>query len=169
MKNLIYPKITLVAYCLFALVAQNSAFAERPNDADALEGIETGKVVWDVTISKPSRLLFVMKVIDETYGDLVSQGVTPDMVFTFHGRVLKLLSTQPLELEPDEEKAQEELIALIQEFRKKPGVKMESCSVAAHFLNIDNATIIPQVKPVGNTFVSLIGYQQKGYALIPIN
>ena len=165
----IYPKITLIAYCLFALITQNSAFAENPNDADALEGIETGKVVWDVTISKPSRLLFVMKVIDETYNDLISQGVTPDMVFTFHGRVLKLLSTQPLELEPDEEKAHEELIALMQEIRKKPGVKMESCSVAARFLNIDNATIIPQVKPVGNTFVSLIGYQQKGYALIPIN
>lgn len=147
----------------------NNAHADKPNDADALEGIETGKVIWDVTLSKPSRLLFVMKVIDETYEDLVRQDVTPDMVFTFHGRVLKLLSSQPLELDLDEEVALEELLVLIQTLSNKPGVKMESCSVASRILGIDNSTIISEVKPVGNTFVSMIGYQQKGYALIPIN
>ena len=145
------------------------AWAEKPNDADALAGIETGKVVWDVTLSKPSRLLFVMKVIDETYQDLVRQNVTPDMVFTFHGRVLKLLSSQPLELSLDEESALEELLALIQTMSEKPGIKMESCSIASRILGIDNSTIVPAVKPVGNTFVSLIGYQQKGYAFIPID
>jgi len=108
-------------------------------------------------------------VIDETYQDLVKQDVTPDMVFTFHGRVLRLLSSQPLELDLDEEVALEELLALIQTMSKKPGVKMEACSVASRILGIDNSTIIPEVKPVGNTFVSLIGYQQKGYALIPID
>jgi len=158
-----------VLLLFLSLTLATHALAEKPNDADALKGIETGKVVWDVTLSKPSRLLFVMKVIDETYEDLVKQNVTPDMVFTFHGRVLPLLSSQPLELELDEEVALEELLALIQTMSEKPGVKMESCSVASRVLDIDNSTIIPAVKPVGNTFVSLIGYQQKGYALIPIN
>ncbi len=154
---------------LLILLLINNAYADKPNDADALEGIETGKVIWDVTLSKPSRLLFVMKVIDETYQDLVKQDVTPDMVFTFHGRVLNLLSSQPLELDLDEEVALEELLVLIQTLSNKPGVKMESCSVASRILGIDNSTIISAVKPVGNTFVSMIGYQQKGYALIPIN
>lgn len=154
---------------LISFFISTHALADKPSDADALEGIETGKVVWDVTLSKPSRLLFVMKVIDETYEDLVRQDVTPDMVFTFHGRVLKLLSTQPLELDIDEEVALEELLSLIQTMGNKPGVKMESCSVASRILGIDNSTIISPVKPVGNTFVSLIGYQQKGYAFIPIN
>lgn len=160
---------SFIALSVFLLSMLSFAQAEKPDDADALDGIETGKVVWDVTLSKPSRLLFVMKVIDETYADLERQGVTPDMVFTFHGRVLKLLSSQPIELDLDEEAAHEELLALIDTMSKKPGVKMESCSVAARVLGIDNKTIVPAVKPVGNTFVSLIGYQQKGYALIPID
>ncbi len=45
---------------------------------------------------------------------------------------------------------------------------MESCSIATKLMGVDNVTFIPYVKPVGNTFVSLIGYQKKGYALIPI-
>lgn len=163
-------RISAFIFQLFSLLLLlNIAYADKPDDADALQGIETGKVVWDVTLSKPSRLLFVMKVIDETYDDLERQGVTPDMVFTFHGRVLKLLSSQPLELDIDEEFAHAELLTLIEKMSEKPGIKMESCSVAARVLGIDNKTIIPEVKPVGNTFVSLIGYQQKGYALIPIN
>lgn len=145
------------------------ALAEKPNDADALKGVETGKVVWDVTLSKPRRLLGVMKVIDETYEDLVKQNVTPNMVFAFRGRVLSLLSSQPPELEPNDIAALEELLALIQTMSEKPGVKMESCSIASRLLGIDNSTFIPAVKPVGNTFVSLIGYQQKGYALITID
>ncbi len=161
--------IVSLFHILLILLLVSNAQADKPSDADALEGIDTGKVIWDVTLSNPSRLLFVMKVINETYEDLVQQNVTPDMVFTFHGRVLKLLSSQPLELDLDEELALEELLVLIKDMSQKPGVKMESCSVASRILGIDNSSIISEVKPVGNTFVSLIGYQQKGYALIPIN
>ena len=167
--NLKHTLSTSLFAFICSFIAVTLAWAEKPDDADALAGIDTGKVVWDVTLSNPSRLLFVMKVIDETYQDLVRQNVTPDMVFTFHGRVLKLLSSQPLELSLDEESALEELLALIQTMSEKPGIKMESCSIASRVLGIDNSTIVPAVKPVGNTFVSLIGYQQKGYAFIPID
>ena len=153
----------------FLVLLSGAVYAEKPSDEDALRGLSEGKVIWDVTVSDPGRLLFLMRVIEETYEDLVRQNVKPDMIFTFHGRVLKLISTEPLDLSIDEEQAQEELLQLIENFGKRPGVKMESCSVAARFLGIGNDTIIPQVKPVGNTFVSLIGYQQKGYALIPID
>ncbi len=160
-------KLGLLNVLLILLLS--NTHAANPNDADALEGIETGKVIWDITLSKPSRLLFVMKVIDETYEDLLEQNVKPDMVFTFHGRVLRLLSSQPIKLDINEEAALEELLSLIQKMSNKPGVKMESCSIASRILGIDNSSIISEVKPVGNTFVSLIGYQQKGYSLIPIN
>lgn len=154
--------------CIYFLLV-NFVYAEKPSDEDALQGLTEGKVVWDVTVSSPARLLFLMQVIEETYDDLVRQNIKPDMVFTFHGRVLKLISTEPLELSLDEEEAHEALVQLIQKLSARPGVRMESCSVAARFLGIDNHTIISGVKPVGNTFVSLIGYQQKGYAFIPID
>ena len=159
----------LLPVILIILSLSAHAHAAKPDDADALAGIDTGKVIWDVTLGKPSRLLIVMKVIEETYQDLVNQGVTPDMVFAFRGRVLTLLSSQPIELSEDEKAAQEKLLELISSLSKKPGIKMETCSIASRLMNIDNDTFIPDVKPVGNTFVSLIGYQQKGYALIPID
>jgi hypothetical protein len=33
---------------------------------------------------------------------------------------------------------------------------------------VDPKTLLPGIEHVGNTFVSQIGYQAKGYAIIPI-
>lgn len=35
-------------------------------------------------------------------------------------------------------------------------------------INNDNRSLLNGIKPVGNTFVSLTGYQAQGYANIPI-
>jgi len=161
-------KSTFIIIVLSGLFFSNLVYAEKPTDSDALQDVNEGKIVWDVTVGNPIKLLLLMKVIEETYDDIVRQDVKPDMIFTFHGPVVKLISSQPLDLALDEEEAHEELLDRLRKFSKKPGVKMESCSVAARLLGIDNDTIMSEVKPVGNTFVSLMGYQNKGYALIPI-
>lgn len=41
-------------------------------------------------------------------------------------------------------------------------------SVATRLTGVDAETLLPGVEHVGNTFVSQIGYQAKGYAIIPI-
>lgn len=161
-------KSTFIIIVLSGLLFSNHVYAEKPTDSDALQDVNEGKIVWDVTVGNPIKLLLLMKVIEETYDDIVRQDVKPDMIFTFHGPVVKLISSQPLDLALDEEEAHEELLDRLRKFSKKPGVKMESCSVAARLLGIDNETIMSEVNPVGNTFVSLMGYQNKGYALIPI-
>ncbi len=158
-----------IAVTLGLMLCTNGVYAEKPSDADALKGINEGNVIWDVTVGSPSKLLFLLKVIEETYDDLERQNVKPDMVFLFHGPAMKLISTNPLDLPLDEEEAHEEVLELIKKMSKLSGVKMESCSIAARILDIDNDTIISGIKPVGNTFVSQIGYQKKGYAMIPIN
>jgi intracellular sulfur oxidation DsrE/DsrF family protein len=46
---------------------------------------------------------------------------------------------------------------------------MEACSISARIQEIENDGIISDVKMVGNTYVSLIGYQLKGYSVIPVH
>ena len=161
-------KLSSLFISVLFLLASSLVIAGKPSDADALGDINEGKVVWDITVGNPQKLLLMLKVIEETYEDLERQNVKPDMVFAFHGPVMKLITSETPDLALDEEEAHEEVLELLTNFSKKPGVKMESCSIAARLLNIDNDTIITEVKPVGNTFVSLIGYQKQGYALIPI-
>jgi intracellular sulfur oxidation DsrE/DsrF family protein len=51
----------------------------------------------------------------------------------------------------------------------KKGVRFEVCSVALRTFKVDPSQVVPEVKPVANGFNSLIGYQNKGYAMIAIN
>ncbi|MDE0250194.1 MAG: hypothetical protein OXK72_04205 [Gammaproteobacteria bacterium] len=159
----------LVVGIALLLLVGSGAHAEKPSDSDSLEGIDRGKVVWDVTVGNPTKLSLLLKVIEETYEDLVRQNVTPDMVFLYHGPVMKLISNQVLDLPLDQEEDHEAVLAQIQQLSRLPGIRMESCSISARMLEIDNAEVMPEIKPVGNTFVSLIGYQAKGYSMIPVH
>ncbi|MFK7816386.1 MAG: hypothetical protein AB8B92_08620 [Gammaproteobacteria bacterium] len=142
-------------------------YAEKPSDAHALQDVEVGKVVWDVLASRPERLLFYLKLIDETYNDLVRQDVEPDMVFIFHGRALQLIKLAKVDFLPKDKRSHQEALALISDLNARPGVRMEACSISARMQDIDG--IISDVKMVGNTYVSLIGYQSKGYSVIPVH
>ena len=164
-------KTSLHYLLLLGLLAfiPNKGFSQEINDADALANVKTEKVVWDITIDNPKKLVLFLSVIKETYDGLVQQNVTPEMIFTFHGGVVKLLSSNrekvPLEEHDDLDKVHQ----LLNELQKKDGVKMESCSIATRLFGVDNKTILTGIKPVGYTFISIIGYNAKGYAVIPIN
>jgi hypothetical protein len=42
------------------------------------------------------------------------------------------------------------------------------CAVATKVVGVDNQTILPEMKVVGDGFISLIGWQTQGYKLVPI-
>ncbi len=81
------------------------------------------------------------------------------MMIAFRGPTVKLLTTNALD---------EEALDLFRVLKKK-GVRFEACAVAMHILKADPAGLIPEVKLVSNVFNSLIGYQNKNYAVIVIN
>ncbi len=160
-------KFKPVLTIFFGLLMLNVAQAEKPSDADALENVKIGKVVWDILVSRPDRLLFYLKLINETYDDLVRQKVEPDMVFIFHGRALNLIKTESDSYLSKDKQAYREALALIKDLNARSGVRMEACSISARMQGIENDDIISGVKVVGNTYVSLIAYQSKGYSVIP--
>ena len=51
---------------------------------------------------------------------------------------------------------------------KQAGVKLEICLYAAKVMGVDQATILPEIDRVDNGFVSVIGYQMQGYAVVRI-
>ena len=50
----------------------------------------------------------------------------------------------------------------------KDGVSFEACLVAAKAFGIEPSSILPEIKQVGNGWISLIGYEAKGYSLVPV-
>lgn len=144
-------------------------FSQEINDADALKNVSVGKVLWDITLDDPKKLTLYLSVIQETYEGLIKQDVKPDMVFAFHGGAVKLISTDQEKIPLEEQEDVEKVHQLLTDLQQKAGVKMESCSIATRLYGIDNKTVLAGIKPVGNTFISVIGYNTKGYSVINIH
>jgi intracellular sulfur oxidation DsrE/DsrF family protein len=112
-----------------------------------------------VRVADLDKLVFNLRLFSETMEGIAAQGVKPEMVVAFRGPTVKLLTAAALD---------EEALDLLRALKKK-GVQFEACAVAMRVLKVDQAGLVPEVKLVANVFNSLIGYQNKGYAMIAIN
>jgi intracellular sulfur oxidation DsrE/DsrF family protein len=129
---------------------------DAPNDREALSGLKTAHVVFDMRVPDRERLIFNLELIKDTLEGMAAQQVKPKMIVTSRGPGVRLLTR---------EQAADEIAPLVTEL-KRMGVRFEVCSVATRIFKVDKATLIPDVVLVGNSLTSLIGYQNKGYALV---
>jgi intracellular sulfur oxidation DsrE/DsrF family protein len=66
----------------------------------------------------------------------------------------------------EDQKSMDEIAQTIREMAKD-GIKLEVCDFAVKVFGVDPASILPEIKHVPNGWVSLIGYQARGYSLVP--
>lgn len=125
------------------------------------------KAIYDVRISNPKALLFALKVIEETAEGMTAQGLKPEFVLAFRGSTLKLLTKDPDVETPEEEKFLAEVRYRLKLFRDK-GMVLEACNVAARIFEIEKEELDPNLNLVSNSIISLITYQNRGYALVPM-
>lgn len=139
-----------------------------PDNAHALNNVNSAKTVFDVNVGKADKLLLYLTVIRKTHDTLVAEGLKPEFVIAFRGATVRLLTTETWSFEEEDQVSLNNARTMLKEFNDA-GIRLEVCSVATGLHNVDNNTVLPELRLVGNTFVSLIGYQSKGYALVPIN
>lgn len=155
----------LLALCL--LLPLGLASAATPHDKRALDEVTVGKGLFDVNHGNPKVILVILGVIEETLDGLKEHGVKPDLVVAFRGPSARFLTTDMAKIDADQLDASEKIAQRIKELADR-GVHFEACAISTRMMGIDNDTIIPSVTVVANTFNSLIGYQARGYAIIPI-
>lgn len=165
-------KIQMAALaCIFAIsifYGSEGAAAAQINNATALQGVNAPKSIFDVDVGDAKKLLLFLNVIKKTYEDLVSEGFKPDFVLAFRGSTVRLLNSETWSLSEEDEETIKQISSILKQIQSQ-GSRLEVCSVATELYKVDNATILPELTVVGNTFVSLIGYQNRGYALVPVH
>ena len=154
--------------CIVVIMVSTLAIAEQLDDKMAIKGLKEVKFVVDVNVGNPELLLLRMDLLDTTYSQLIDAGVTPTVVVAFRGKASRFITKSSKYLEPKLEKYRLEMETLIELFGEL-GFTIEQCGIAAAAQNIDPRDFLPQVKVVQNSYISLIGYQNQGYALLPMD
>jgi len=159
--------ILLIGLLLGAiLLAVNTASAA---EYDFLQGLKSFKAVVDVRSGKPKSLAVALGLIHQMYLDEAVKSVTdkPEFVIVFIGPAVKLVTTNTEGMSPEDKEMAGKIAETITAMAKD-GIKLEICLFAVDLLGVDRSSILPEIKHVGNGWISLIGYQHLGYALVPV-
>ncbi len=138
------------------------------NDARALRGLHTAKAVFLIDVKKPQVLGNVVRVANLAYVGMARQGVKPHFVVVIIGPDVAFLTQNLLGISYRQRAAAARIQAEIAAMSRK-GVRFEACGVSlTQGVDINPRDLIRQVHPVGNGFISAIGYQAQGYELVPV-
>jgi intracellular sulfur oxidation DsrE/DsrF family protein len=136
----------------------------------ALDGVSGVKAVFDVSSGSAETINIVFWAVNNVYEDQSVNRLAnpPKVAVVFHGPAVKLISTDRADFNDSQRKALTRFAETIRQM-KKSGVTFEVCMYAVNVLGVDPATILPEIDQVGNGFISIAGYQSKGYAVVTIN
>ena len=143
-----------------------SSAAVRAAD-DPLQGIKEARIVYDVTEGDGKLLLARIETIEETRQDLIRQGVTPRLVISFRGGATRLVQTDMQQVKPEDRQIAAKIAVMLQQMAKSPGLEsIEQCAVAIRHAGTKAENVVPSVKVVANSYITLMAYQSRGYAYI---
>ena len=157
--------ISLLLSACLTFVAVTLGWGE---EYEALQGLTSINAVFDVRISNPKSAALHLKLVHDTYKDRNILAVTnkPTFVVIFMGPSVKLISKNREGFSLEEQKILDEIATTISEM-SGDGIKLEICLFAAKVFGIDPASVLPGIKQVPNGWISLMGYESKGYSLVP--
>jgi uncharacterized protein len=138
-------------------------------DYEALKDQKSVQAVFDFRNNNPSVTAMSLNLIHQTYKDknLLEVSKTPNFVLVFIGPSVKFVSKNMEGFTPEEKKTLAEIAALISTM-SKDGIKLEICLIAARVFGVDPKSILPEITQISNGYISLIGYQGRGFSLVPI-
>ncbi|MBT8360051.1 MAG: DsrE family protein [Desulfobacterales bacterium] len=138
------------------------------NNDRALAGVSEANIYFDVSLGDPSMLLLRLDLIDRTISQMKGAGIATQGVVGFRGPASRYITIEAHYVLEEEIGKK----VKIQEWIKKlsaAGYTIEQCSIAAKQQGIEHTDVLPEVTIVKNGYISLVGYQLKGFAVIPMD
>jgi len=153
-----------LAFCVLSSPAWGGTFDNRA----ALSGLQTAKVYFDVNLGDARKLLVRLDLLTQTVDQFVESGLTPEVVIGIRGGATKLFTRGTGHFKEEDVQYSEPIKKRVSELKAK-GFVIEQCAIATQFLNVKAEDMLPEVTMVANGYVSMIGYQNKGYAVVPMD
>ena len=157
-------KFLTIATLWIGMVMIQPGVAHSLDDARALSGLTSVRAIFDVRTGEEKTLQFIFTTIRDTLDATMQQDVKPHYVVSMRGPTVKLL----IRSRHGDAELQEKTNKLIGELNQR-GVRLEACSYALNLFGLEAEDLVDGIHAVGNSLNSIIAYQIKGYALVPMN
>jgi len=157
----------LVASFLAVFLVLSSVSHSLAEEYEAMKGVHSVNVMFDMRDGNLQTAIIHLNLIHDTYKELVAMKKNPVFVVVFMAGSVKLISTDHQGVKAEEQKSLREIAGIISGM-SKAGIRVEVCLFAAKVFGVEPASILPEIERVGNGWISEIGYQVRGYSLVPV-
>jgi len=161
-------KRLMVFICFVSFLIPQTVMAESFDNRAALDGLKTVKVYFDVNVGDAKQLMIRLDLLSQTVDQIDGAGIRPEVIVGIRGGATKLVTRGTDYFKSDDVQYSERIKKRIAEFASR-GFAIEQCAIAARFLDVDLSDMLPEIASVANGYVSMIGYQNKGYAVVPMD
>ncbi len=160
----------VMSISLLLLGINVSAYADSsPTDNAALQGVPDVKIIFDVTTGDAKKLLSRLGLVEETRESITKQGAKAHIILSVRGPASLLVQKDESRIKLEDLAVAAKIKEKIRAMSKEPEYQLNQCAVANRYLKINNDDTMPEIKVIGNSWISLAAYQNKGYAYIPID
>ena len=159
-------KIVVMSLAAFFLVLSSLSFASA-EEYDGMKGVNNANVIFDMRDGIPRIAVVHIKLIHDTYKQLAAMKKNPVFVVVFIGSAVKLISSDHSGFSAEEQEYLKEIADTISKM-SKDGIDFEVCLAAVNYFGVEPASIQSEIKQVANGWISEIGYQARGYSLVPV-
>lgn len=161
-------KLAIIVWAMIAAFLLSGAACAGDSDNRAIAGLSTAKAYFDVKVGEPAKLVTRLRLIDQTFDQLIEAGVKPEFIIGFRGKASYFLTRGEDYVFEEEVAAKKKVHELVKHFREL-GMLVEQCKVAAGLHDIDPEDFLPDIDLVRSGYIFMIGYQAKGYSLVPMD
>jgi len=158
----------VLAGCIFLVGIASASASETYDDSAALKGLTAAKGIFLLDFKTAKTTAFYLDLVVGTYDGLIRQKVEPEMVVVVLGPTVKFLSkTNDPELAFDYEDEFNSIQHSLSQLEER-GVRVEVCAIALDLFKVDHTSLPMSLKIVADGFISLIGWQNQSFKLIPV-
>ena len=160
-------KISIFSLFLLIILILISSSISMAGEYDSLKGVKSVKTVFDFRIADPMSAAVHLDLMLKTFKDsnLTINSTKPDFAVIFMGPSVKLVSKNREGFSAEQQKYLDTIAKTVSDMAEN-GIKLEICLAAVRLTGVDPGSIYSEFKQVPNGWISSIGYQLNGYALI---
>lgn len=161
-------KTMVMAIFLSIFLVGGIAGSGAAGEYEALKGVNSTKTIFDFRDGNTGTVLIHAQLIHQTYQDQAIRSVSkePEFVVVFMDMSVVLLSKNRDKYSSEEKKQLEELDKTITAMAED-GIRLEICEFAMNALGVNPESVSPEIIRVGNGWIASLGYQQRGYSVVP--
>lgn len=153
---------------ILLFVAFNAPAQQNDKTPASLKGIKPVKMIFDVNVGNPKLLSLRLKLIEKTLNDIASY-TDYKTVVTFRGAASDFMTKNDNHIDNAHIQLKNKIFRQIKTLKQDYNVTLEQCGIAIGLRGISPEEVYDIINVVENGYVSIIGYQNQGYAFVPMD